>query len=122
LFTGSDKRAERLAIGYTLFGSCQMHGIDPLAWATYMIGKLQAGWRWRAAASFGGPWRPITPRGAVLLAGQNDVSLLAVIVELSYVKGERPNSDDGSTSFEERAFGVDGGAPRSLSLAEDTCG
>jgi transposase len=45
LFAGSDKGAERLATGYTVFGSCRMHGVNPLAWATDVIGKLQAGWR-----------------------------------------------------------------------------
>ncbi|XXS79417.1 IS66 family transposase [Sorangium sp. So ce176] len=44
LFAGSDKGAERLAVGYTLFGSCRMYGVNPLAWATDVIGKLQAGW------------------------------------------------------------------------------
>ncbi|MGK3960099.1 IS66 family transposase [Sorangium sp. So ce118] len=44
LFAGSDKGAERLAVGYTVFGSCRVHGINPLAWATDVIGKLQAGW------------------------------------------------------------------------------
>ncbi|XXU52384.1 transposase [Sorangium sp. So ce1078] len=44
LFAGSDKGAERLAIGYTIFGSCRMHGVNPLVWATDVIGKLQAGW------------------------------------------------------------------------------
>lgn len=44
LFAGSDKGAERLAVGYTVFGSCRMHGVNPLAWATDVIGKLQAGW------------------------------------------------------------------------------
>ncbi|XXU78583.1 transposase domain-containing protein [Sorangium sp. So ce1151] len=40
----SDERAKRLAVGYTIFGSCRMHGANPLAWATDVIGKLQAGW------------------------------------------------------------------------------
>ncbi|MGK4008282.1 IS66 family transposase [Sorangium sp. So ce1036] len=44
LFAGSDKGAERLAVGYTLFGSCRMHGVNPLAWATDVLGKLQGGW------------------------------------------------------------------------------
>lgn len=44
LFAGSDKGAERLAIAYTVFGSCQLNGVDPLAWATDVIAKLQAGW------------------------------------------------------------------------------
>lgn len=44
LFAGSDKGAERLAIGYTVFASCRMHGVDPLAWATDVIRKLQDGW------------------------------------------------------------------------------
>jgi transposase len=44
LFAGSDKGAQRLAIGYTVFGACRMHGVDPLAWATDVIAKLQQGW------------------------------------------------------------------------------
>jgi transposase len=44
LFAGSDKGAERLAIAYTLFGSCHLNGVDPLAWGTDAIAKLQAGW------------------------------------------------------------------------------
>ncbi|XYI00712.1 transposase domain-containing protein [Sorangium sp. So ce1128] len=44
MFVGSDKGAERLAHAYTVFGSCQLNGVDPLAWATDVIGKLQAGW------------------------------------------------------------------------------
>ena len=44
LFAGSDKGAERLAIAYTVFGSCDMHGINPLVWARDVIGKLQDGW------------------------------------------------------------------------------
>lgn len=44
LFAGSDKGAERLAIGYTVFACCRMHRVDPLAWATDVIRKLQDGW------------------------------------------------------------------------------
>jgi transposase len=44
LFAGSDKGAERLAVAYTIFGSCHLNGVDPLAWCTDVIGKLQAGW------------------------------------------------------------------------------
>jgi transposase len=44
LFAGSEKGAERLAIAYTVFGSCNMNGINPLAWATDVIRKLQDGW------------------------------------------------------------------------------
>jgi transposase len=44
LFAGSDKGAERLAIAYTVLGSCHMQGANPLAWATDVIGKLQDGW------------------------------------------------------------------------------
>ncbi|WCQ89706.1 MULTISPECIES: transposase [Sorangium] len=44
LFAGSDRGAQRLAVGYTVFGSCRMHGVNPLAWATDVIAKLQAGW------------------------------------------------------------------------------
>jgi transposase len=44
LFAGSDKGAERLAVAYTIFGSCHLNGVDPLAWGTDVIGKLQAGW------------------------------------------------------------------------------
>ncbi|XXS73106.1 transposase domain-containing protein [Sorangium sp. So ce131] len=46
LFRGGEttKTAQRLAVGYTIFGSCRMHEVNPLAWATDVIGKLQAGW------------------------------------------------------------------------------
>lgn len=44
LFAGSDKGAERLAVGYTILGSCHMRGIDPLAYATDVIDKVQNGW------------------------------------------------------------------------------
>lgn len=44
LFAGSDKGAERLAVGYTVFAACRMHDVNPLAWATDVITKLQAGW------------------------------------------------------------------------------
>lgn len=44
LFAGSDKGAERLAVGYTAFAACRMHDVSPLAWATDVIAKLQAGW------------------------------------------------------------------------------
>jgi transposase len=44
LFAGSEKGAERLAVGYTVFGTCDMLGVNPLAWATDVITKLQVGW------------------------------------------------------------------------------
>jgi hypothetical protein len=44
LFAGSDTGAERLAVAYTVFGSCHRQGVDPLAWATDIIAKLQDGW------------------------------------------------------------------------------
>ncbi|MGK3985109.1 transposase domain-containing protein [Sorangium sp. So ce136] len=44
MFARSNKEAERLVIGYTLFGACRMHGVNPLAWATDVISKLQTGW------------------------------------------------------------------------------
>jgi transposase len=31
-------------VAYTVFGSCHMHGINTLAWATDVIRKLQEGW------------------------------------------------------------------------------
>ncbi len=43
LFAGSDAGAERLAIGYTVFGSCRIQGVEPLSWATDVITKLQDG-------------------------------------------------------------------------------
>jgi transposase len=44
LFAGSEKGAERLAVGYTVFGACEMHGVNPLEWAKDVIEKLQSGW------------------------------------------------------------------------------
>lgn len=65
LFAGSDKGAERLAIGYTVFASCRMHGIDPLAWATDVIGKLQDGWpRSRLDELLPDAWAKVPPADA----------------------------------------------------------
>ncbi len=44
LFAGSDAGARRLAVGYTLVGSCRMHGVNSFEWAKDAIEKLQAGW------------------------------------------------------------------------------
>jgi transposase len=44
LFAGSDKGAERLAIAYTVFGSCHMCRVNPLAWSNDVLAKLQDGW------------------------------------------------------------------------------
>jgi transposase len=44
LFAGSDRGAERLAIAYTVTGSCHMNGVNPLAYLTDVIEKLQSGW------------------------------------------------------------------------------
>ena len=44
LFAGSDAGAERIAIACTVLGSAHMHGIDPLAYLTDVLAKLQAGW------------------------------------------------------------------------------
>lgn len=44
LFAGSEAGARRLAIGYTLVRNCHMHGVNPLAWATDVIEKIQDGW------------------------------------------------------------------------------
>ena len=44
LFAGSDRGAARLAIAYTVTGSCHMNGVNPLAYLTDVIEKLQSGW------------------------------------------------------------------------------
>ena len=44
LFAGSDKGAARLAIAYTVLGSCRMNGVNALEWPTDVIGRLQDGW------------------------------------------------------------------------------
>jgi transposase len=44
LFAGSDNGAVRLAVGYTVLGSCRLSGVKPLEWATDVLAKLQAGW------------------------------------------------------------------------------
>lgn len=62
LFAGSDKGAERLAIGYTVFGSCHLHGVNPLAWATDVIEKLQRGWpNARIDELLPDAWAPLPP-------------------------------------------------------------
>jgi transposase len=44
LFAGSDNGAHRLATLYTVLGTCHMHGVDPLAYLTDVIAKLQNDW------------------------------------------------------------------------------
>ncbi len=44
LFAGSDKGAERIAVACTVLGTCHKNGVDPLAYLTDVITKLQAGW------------------------------------------------------------------------------
>ena len=44
LFAGSDKGAQRIAVAYTLLGTCHMNGANPLAYLTDIIEKLQNGW------------------------------------------------------------------------------
>ena len=44
LFAGSDKGAERIAVAYTVLGTCHMNGVNPIAYLTDVITKLQDGW------------------------------------------------------------------------------
>jgi len=44
LFAGSDKGAERIAVAYTLLATCHMNGVNPQAYLTDVIEKLQNGW------------------------------------------------------------------------------
>lgn len=44
LFAGSDAGADRIATACTILGSVHMHGLDPLAYLTDVIAKIQAGW------------------------------------------------------------------------------
>lgn len=44
LFAGSDKGAERIAVAYTILGTCHMNGVNPLAHLGDVIDKLQNGW------------------------------------------------------------------------------
>jgi transposase len=44
LFAGSDKGAERIATAYTILGTCHMNDVNPLAYLTDVIDKIQNGW------------------------------------------------------------------------------
>jgi hypothetical protein len=44
LFAGSDAGAERMAILYTLLANCHLHGVNPQAYLTDVVVKLQNGW------------------------------------------------------------------------------
>lgn len=44
LFAGSDKGAERIAIVWTVVATCRLHGVDPQAYLTDVLFKLQNGW------------------------------------------------------------------------------
>ena len=41
---GIDHRADRIATACTILGSAHLNGIDPLAYLTDVIAKLQVGW------------------------------------------------------------------------------
>lgn len=59
LFAGSDRGAQRLAIAYTVTGSCHMNGVNPLAYLTDVIEKLQSGWpKDRLDELLPNVWRP----------------------------------------------------------------
>ena len=40
LFAGSDRGAERSAIFFTFIASCQLHGVDPVAWLTAVLPRI----------------------------------------------------------------------------------
>ena len=44
LFAGADAGADRIATACTILGSAHLNDIDPLAYVTDVITKLQAGW------------------------------------------------------------------------------
>jgi transposase len=44
LFCGSDAGAERAATAYTLLGTCALNGVEPRAYLTDVLLKLQSGW------------------------------------------------------------------------------
>lgn len=44
LFAGSDRAAHRLAVVYTLLGTCHLHQVEPLSYLADVIDKLQNGW------------------------------------------------------------------------------
>ena len=44
LFAGNDRAAKRIATAYTVLGSCHMNGVNPIAYMTDVIQKLQGGW------------------------------------------------------------------------------
>jgi len=44
LFAGSDSAAERIAIVYTVLATCHLNDVDPQAYLTDVIVKLQSGW------------------------------------------------------------------------------
>ena len=40
LFAGSNRGAERIAIIYSLLGTCKMNGVNPLEWLTDILGRI----------------------------------------------------------------------------------
>ena len=44
LFAGSEQGARRLAVAYTVLGTCRLHGVDPAEYLPDVIVKLQGGW------------------------------------------------------------------------------
>lgn len=61
LFAGSESGAVRIAVAYTVLGTCHKHGVDPQAYLTDVITKLQAGWpRSRIDELLPPNWKPDT--------------------------------------------------------------
>ena len=40
MFAGSHDGAQRSAMFYTFFGTCKMHGVDPMKWLNLVLEKI----------------------------------------------------------------------------------
>lgn len=65
LFAGSDAGAKRIADVCTVLATCRLHGVDPQAYLTDVIRKIQNGWpRARLHELMPESWQPVTASAA----------------------------------------------------------
>lgn len=61
LLCGSDQGARRVALLYSLIGTCKLHGINPVTWMTDVLRKIQAHPKDRLAELLPHRWKELNP-------------------------------------------------------------
>ena len=59
LFCGNDESAGRTAVIYSLLGSCKLAGVDPMAWLTDVLKRIQDHSSLRLSELLPNNWKPL---------------------------------------------------------------